>query len=464
MSSERYAGLFVHPDDILMLAKATAEAIKSPDPSYSRQIEHRIKYPDGEIGYMTFRYFIGKNESGRTIKVFGAIQDITERKTAESILKESEDQLTIATQIAKLGYWEFDVTKNLFKFNDQFYSIFKTTAEAVGGYTMSSERFAGLFVHPDDIPIVAREASESIKSSDSRYSRQIEYRIKFVNGGIGYVLARFFILKNELGRTIKIFGAIQDITDRKKAEETLLRSEADLEIKNKQLQQKNKELEQFAFVASHDMQEPLRTTSSFVELLQKQYKGKLDERADRYLNFISQSSDRMKVLIKDLLDYSRIGRKKELDEVDCNIMLQEVCEDLGCAITETGAKIEAVRLPVIKGYSTEIKQLFQNLVANAIKFRRQNEAPYINIGVKGKGDCWEFTFKDNGIGIEERHMERIFIIFQRLHNRREYEGSGIGLAHCKKIVELHGGKIWIESKPGEGSTFYFTLAAGRIVN
>lgn len=239
--------------------------------------------------------------------------------------------------------------------------------------------------------------------------------------------------------------------------ENLKTSETNLAIQNRELEQKNKELEQFAYVASHDLQEPLRTTSSFSELLQRQYKGKLDEKADKYLTFINQSSDRMKVLIQDLLDYSRIGRKKELEQVDCNIILKEVLADIDVAIKETQAEINFCRLPVIKGSATEIKQLFQNLIINAIKFRRENESPVINICARKKNRYWEFSCRDNGIGISDEHSERIFIIFQRLHTRSEYEGSGIGLAHCKKIVEMHGGKIWLESEPSCGSTFYFTI-------
>ncbi|MBK5273212.1 MAG: GHKL domain-containing protein, partial [Bacteroidia bacterium] len=262
---------------------------------------------------------------------------------------------------------------------------------------------------------------------------------------------------SENGKYKGALAMITDITQRKLHEEQLKKSEADLELKNKELEQKNKELEQFAYVASHDLQEPLRTTSSFAELLQQQYKGKLDEKADKYLTFINQSSDRMKILIKDLLDYSRIGRKKELEQVDCNIILEEVLADIDVAIKETQTEIKFSRLPVIKGNPTEIKQLFQNLIINAIKFRRQDESPRINISAKRKDKHWEFSCSDNGIGISEDHRERIFIIFQRLHTRNEYEGSGIGLSHCKKIVELHKGKLWVDSTLGEGSTFYFTI-------
>jgi signal transduction histidine kinase/ligand-binding sensor domain-containing protein len=226
---------------------------------------------------------------------------------------------------------------------------------------------------------------------------------------------------------------------------------------NKEMELKNRELEQFAYVASHDLQEPLRTTSSFVELLQQQYKGKMDEKADKYLMFIAQSSERMKTLIKDLLDYSRIGKKKEIEKVDCNQMLQEVIADLGTAITEANAEIIHDPLPIINGYPTEIKQLFQNLIINAIKFRKKYTSPVIRITAEKTDDHWNFAIADNGIGIDEQHKDRIFVIFQRLHTRNEYPGSGIGLSHCKKIVELHKGKIWVDSKPGFGSTFHFTI-------
>jgi light-regulated signal transduction histidine kinase (bacteriophytochrome) len=230
---------------------------------------------------------------------------------------------------------------------------------------------------------------------------------------------------------------------------------------NEELESKNKELEQFVYIASHDLREPLRTTSSFVELFQKQYHGKLDEKADKYLSYISQASDRMKTLINDLLDYSRIGSKKELEQVDFNVMLEGVLSDLGIAVREAGAEISTDKLPVINVYATSIKQLFQNLIANGIKFRKNDVIPKIKIAAQKCKGFWHFSFTDNGIGIDEKHNERIFLIFQRLHNRSEYEGSGIGLAHCKKIVEMHGGKIWVESKPGEGSVFHFTILKNK---
>lgn len=225
-----------------------------------------------------------------------------------------------------------------------------------------------------------------------------------------------------------------------------------------ELESKNKELEQFAYVASHDLQEPLRTTSSFVELFRKQYYGQLDQNADKYMDYIIQASDRMKTLIKDLLDYSRIGREKQFEQVDCNVIFSEVIADLAKVIKENKAVIIANQLPLVYGFPTELKLLFQNLISNSIKFQRPGIAPKIEISAFKENGYWHFSFRDNGIGIEKQYQQRIFIIFQRLHNRSVYEGSGIGLAHCKKIVELHGGKIWVESEGGNGSTFHFTLA------
>jgi signal transduction histidine kinase len=246
------------------------------------------------------------------------------------------------------------------------------------------------------------------------------------------------------------------------AEEQKARKEAErarhaIEVGSKALAQKNKELEQFVYVASHDLQEPLRTTTSFVGLLQRQYGGKLDDKADKYLTFIIQSSERMKVLIRDLLEYSRIGRTRELSRFDCNEVIREVVADLNVAIKERKAEVRFQDLPVIDAYPTEIKQLFQNLVSNALKFQKPGVQPLVVISGARKKDAWEFVCQDNGIGIDAEHQERIFVIFQRLHTRNEYEGSGIGLANCKKIVELHGGNLWVESTPGQGSAFYFTI-------
>lgn len=223
------------------------------------------------------------------------------------------------------------------------------------------------------------------------------------------------------------------------------------------LQKANKELEQFSFISSHDLQEPLRTISSFSELLLKEYKQKLDGNGEMYLNFIQKSVERMQILVKGLLDYSRIGKEIKISEADCNQIANDVIVDLGAAIAECNAHIQIQQLPVLHGNPTELRQLFQNLLSNAIKYRAKDTIPEIIITAEEQTKHWLFGVHDNGIGIEDKNQEKIFIIFKRLNNRNEYEGTGIGLSHCKKIVEFHGGKIWVESKLKEGSIFYFTI-------
>jgi PAS domain S-box-containing protein len=243
---------------------------------------------------------------------------------------------------------------------------------------------------------------------------------------------------------------IRDISERREAETRHQEYAEDLK-------RKNIELEQFAYVASHDLQEPLRTVSGFVDLLKRHYKNETDENVIKYINYITDASDRMRRLVQDLLDYSRLGRERILETIDCNKVAQEVLSDLAIAIQESKAVIHIDLLPVISGYATEMKQLFQNLLSNSLKFRKPGEPPVITISVMSHEDNWQFSVTDNGIGIDEKYWERIFVIFQRLHTKNEYEGTGIGLAHCKKITELHNGKIWVDSVPGKGSTFFFTI-------
>ena len=226
---------------------------------------------------------------------------------------------------------------------------------------------------------------------------------------------------------------------------------------NRQLISKNQELEQFAYIASHDLQEPLGTVNSFVELLKDDYKGKFDENADKYLQFISQASTRMSQLIKGLLDYSLIGRNRELTTVDCNTIVRDIQSDLTTRIAETKAQIEIGDLPKVKGSEVELRLLFQNLIGNAIKFHKKDTAPRLKISAKRENGYWKFSFQDNGIGIDNNNKEKIFVIFHRVYSKSEYEGTGIGLAHCRKVVELHGGNIWVSSQPNEGSTFSFTI-------
>jgi len=266
--------------------------------------------------------------------------------------------------------------------------------------------------------------------------------------------------RDEIGMLANNFNSMAEELQRLEEENKEVNNFLEKKVRQRtsEMESKNKELEQFAYVASHDLQEPLRTISGFVELLQKEYREKLDGNGEKYLAYLSQASDRMKVLIKDLLDYSRIGREKQARPIDCNTLMDEVLADLGKSIRDSGAQITSGYLPSLYAYPTELKLLFQNLIANAIKFRHRDRPPEIKVSSVLENGNWKFTVSDNGIGMEHQFLERIFIIFQRLHTRDQYEGSGIGLAHCKKIVELHEGRIWADSEAGKGTQFFFTIS------
>ncbi|NET30728.1 MAG: hypothetical protein F6K19_01825 [Cyanothece sp. SIO1E1] len=224
-----------------------------------------------------------------------------------------------------------------------------------------------------------------------------------------------------------------------------------------QLASSNVELEQFAYVASHDLQEPLRVVNSYTQLLAERYQDQLDAKADKYIGYIVDSNNRMRQLIQRLLDYSRVDSQGHKHEpTSCEYIFNQVCANLQIVIQETGALITHTPLPVVTADASQLIQLFQNLIGNAIKFRGE-EPPQVHISAEPREQEWVFSVRDHGIGIEPEYVEQIFLIFQRLHTRRKYSGTGIGLAICKKIIERHGGWIWVESVVGEGSTFYFTL-------
>jgi PAS domain S-box-containing protein len=238
------------------------------------------------------------------------------------------------------------------------------------------------------------------------------------------------------------------------------RTERELAALVEELRRSNAELEQFAYVASHDLQEPLRMVSSYTQLLARRYQGRLDEDADEFIGFAVDGANRMQTLINDLLQYSRVGtRGKALTLTHTNQVIDAARANLRVVLEETGAKVTSDELPSVMGDPVQLSQLFQNLIGNAVKFRKEGEPPRIHIGAERRDGEWLFSVADDGIGIEPEYLERIFVIFQRLHARTEYSGTGIGLAVCKKIVERHGGRLWAESTPGEGSTFYFTLRA-----
>lgn len=246
-----------------------------------------------------------------------------------------------------------------------------------------------------------------------------------------------------------VLASIIDISERKMRDAAIQ--------KHIELESKNKELEQFAYITSHDLREPLRTLSNYIVILKEDYLAQCEEKAMTYALSMERALHRMEQLIEALLDYSRLGQKAKPERVDLNNLLQDVLDDLSTIIADNKASIQHDPLPVLDVYETELRQLFQNLLSNAIKFRKKSVPPEIRITAKEENGKWLFSVSDNGIGIEPQHFQRVFLIFQRLHTHEEYEGSGIGLANCKKIIELHKGEMWVESTPDAGSTFFFTL-------
>jgi hypothetical protein len=257
----------------------------------------------------------------------------------------------------------------------------------------------------------------------------------------------------------------QRVAERERAQAQLRALNVDLEQRvsdrTRELQRSNEDLEQFAYVASHDLQEPLRMVTNYLQLLRQRYKGKLDNNAEEFIGFALDGAERMQQLIVGLLTYSRLGTKgTPLVPTNCEHVLERVLKNLKVAIEESGAKITHDRLPWVRGDAVQLGQLFQNLLSNAIKFRG-SQPPLIAITFQRKGPDWQFAVRDNGIGINPKDFSRIFVVFQRLHSREKYPGTGIGLSLCKKIVERHGGQIWVESDVRSGSTFYFTLPAAE---
>ncbi|MBM3130846.1 MAG: HAMP domain-containing protein [Chloroflexi bacterium] len=307
---------------------------------------------------------------------------------------------------------------------------------------------------------IVRPVRELARGTEEIGKGNLDYQIEITSADEIGQLAQSF---NRMTRDLRAITASRDELNREIAERK--QAEEKLQIFAAELERSNKELEQFAYIASHDLQEPLRMVASYSQLLEKRYRGKLDQDANEYIGFAVDGVNRMQRLINDLLAYSRIStRGKEFTPVDCHAVVGQVIANLQIAIQETGALVTCDPLPTVRADESQMIQLFQNLIGNAIKFHG-TEPPRVHISARETFEVletskvWTFSIRDNGIGIAPQYRERIFVIFQRLHTREEYSGTGIGLAICKKIVERHNGRIWVESEPGKGATFYFTLPA-----
>ncbi len=414
--------------------------------------ESQVIDAEGNVRYRS-NNLSGVIEDGILLRAWGTQRDITESKEAERRIKEAENRFrALVERIPAVTYIE-DVDRGEAPTTDFLY--ISPQIESMFGYSpeewMADPDFFVKHLHPEDRE---RVLAEDERTEVTGEPFRVEYRQFARDGRVIWVRDEAVLIHDEAGVPLYWLGVQLDITDRKEAEEELAARAEDL-------RRSNAELEQFAYVASHDLQEPLRMVASYTQLLARRYRGRLDPDADEFISYAIDGVERMQVLINDLLEYSRVGtRGRELTAVESGAALEAALANLRVAIEEGGARVEvAGELPRVKGDETQLVQLFQNLIANAIKFGGEGPVE-VGVGASRRGGEWMFWVKDDGIGIEGQYAERIFKIFQRLHGKGEYAGTGIGLAVCKKIVERHGGRIWAESEGlGKGATFYFTLPA-----
>ena len=406
------------------------------------EIKNRAK--DGSFYWVDTTIVPILNTEGKPLQYIAIRSDITERKQmVEWELFRVEERWRYILDISGLGAWELNLlNQDAWRSprHDQIFGYSELLPE--WSYTMFLTH-----VHPQDRDMVDAAFKEKLASGRDWH---FEYRIVRVDQEVRWILARGRIFKDQQGRSDRMLGTIDDITERRLEEQELKRMVMELK-------QTNSDLEQFAYVASHDLQEPLRAVAGCIEILDSNYRDKLGPEAGELIRHTVDGAKRMQTLINDLLAYSRIGKNgQHFEPTDCNAMLDEAIANLSTAVQKSGAIITHDPLPTLIADCKQLPQLFQNLLANGIKFCA-GRTPEIHVSAQLQAHTWRFSVQDNGIGIEAQYLDRIFVIFRRLHTRAEYPGTGIGLAICKRIVERHHGRIWVESAPGKGSTFYFTI-------
>ncbi len=366
--------------------------------------------------------------------------DITERKKAEEALSQSKLKLDLALQNGNIGLWEWNVITNEVSFDERARTILGLQ---VRDSLMNFKNFIAL-LHEEDIEHVVKAFKRALEQD---IPLETIFRVKSVNT---FISAKGSAIKNGNGSPVLMSGVCYDVSGLKKStDKTLMKL-------SQELLRSNKDLENFACIVSHDLQEPLRMVKSFTQMLQKQYQDKLDDKANMYINYAVDGSERMYVLLNGLLAYSRISSKgKAFGIVDLNKVIESIRNILHLIVAENNAIINSEELPTVYADETQMILLFQNLIANSIKF--SPNPPRIFISSETRGDSYIFYVRDEGIGIESKYFEKIFVIFQKLNPREQQDGTGLGLAVCKRIVERHGGKIWLESELGKGATFIFSI-------
>ncbi|WP_338791609.1 CHASE3 domain-containing protein [Bernardetia sp. MNP-M8] len=443
----------------------------------SRRIVRTLSIGLGLILILLVGYFVSQN-----------IENNVQKRLNDILVLENElGDLLSSMQDAETGQRGFVITTDK-KYLEPYYESIEKTAKAlkeIENYPSQNPNFKN---NLDSVKILITKKYDKIKTTIYYIeNNQSEKAIEVVKTGTGkrtmdgirtqikklgketyedfqesreeIIILNKIILAIQIVASIamlfifyNIYSILRPLID------NLVASNTELEQRRETLKEKNEQLERFAYIASHDLNEPLRTITSMITILEEDYGDKFDAEAKQNFNFITSAAERMKNMIDGILNYSRIGKSSEIEKIELNVLLYDLKKDLSLLIEKKQATISYDRLPTIEGFSLEIRQLFQNLITNALKFSKENTPPVIEISVEEQSQRWKFAVKDNGIGIPEEHQKKIFGIFAKLHRNSKYEGQGIGLAFCKKIVSLHKGKIGVRSQIDEGTTFYFTIS------
>jgi signal transduction histidine kinase len=441
----------VHPQDLEGVLQRREIILKEIGASYWED-EYRFLKADGKMAFVQDKGFIIRNAQGVAIRMIGATQDITHRKEFLNELLRVQQNMDALINNTSDMIWSYNTRMELIVGNQAFLDGYKAlTGEPVEeGMPILSD------VLPYHIIEYWRPLYQRSLKGETFTSEQVYYE-DMPDDELYYMIS-FTPIRNEKEEVVGAACFARNITELRKAYRKLEEMNQELLAKAEELSASNADLERFAFIASHDLQEPLRMVSSFLQLLRQRYQHQLDKKAESYIDFAVDGATRMKELIHGLLDYARVGNMSaDAVAVDLNQVMRDVQILLKTKIEETNAVVLTDHLPIVpRANYTQMLQLLQNLLGNALKYRSEKD-PLVQVGVEDSGDTWTIYVKDNGIGFDMRYADKIFQVFQRLHQQRTFTGTGIGLSICKRIVEKMGGKIWVESMPGKGSSFFFTI-------
>ncbi len=444
-----------HPADLNTDLSYLAQSLAGSIETYA--MEKRYFRKDRSIVWINLTVSMTRDVDGNPDYFIAVVEDISVRIEALKAIKDREASYHFLADSMPQIVWTSAPDGKLDYYNQRWFDYTGMTMEETQGWGWQP------VLHPDDLQNCVEHWTHAFTTGEPY---EVDYRFKRASDGVyRWHLGRALPRRNESGEILQWVGTCTDIDDFMQAQAALQRMNAELEERvderTVELTRSNEALQQFAYVASHDLQEPLRMVGSYTQLLARRYQGKLDDRADQYIAYAVDGVTRMQTLIQDLLAFSRVGAHEYIfQRISVKQVLDAVLLNLQEAIKEKGATVTVNSLPTVPADEAQLVSLFQNLIENALKYCG-DEPPHVHISARQLDREWLFTVKDNGIGIDPQFTDRIFVIFQRLHSRAEYSGTGIGLAICKKIVERHNGRIWVESELGKGSLFSFTLQTMR---